>query len=104
MVRKKDFVSEVHPSAITDHIAKNNNHIIDWEGMKFPSRDCDTTKREYGKPLPSGSHNISCYGDTTNFHHATSSCCHVMPGGRTDDDSRSLGIKINLPQIPVLKK
>ena len=42
--RKKDSVSEVHPSAITYHIIKNN-HTIDWEGVKFPSRDCDTTKR-----------------------------------------------------------
>ena len=28
--RKKDSVSEVHPSAITDHVTKNN-HTIDWE-------------------------------------------------------------------------
>ena len=25
--RKKDSVSEVHPSAITDHVAKNNHNI-----------------------------------------------------------------------------
>ena len=43
-VRKKDSVSEVHPSAITDHVARNN-HTIDWERVKFPSRDCDTTNR-----------------------------------------------------------
>ena len=30
--------------AITDHIARNT-HTIDWERVKFPSRDCDTTKR-----------------------------------------------------------
>ena len=42
--RKKDSVSEVYPLAIMDHIAKNNQ-TIDWEGVKFPSRDCDTTKR-----------------------------------------------------------
>ena len=41
---KKDSHAEVHPSAITDHITKNN-HTIDWEGVKFLSRDCDTTKR-----------------------------------------------------------
>ena len=43
-VRKKDSVSELHNSAITDHVARNN-HTIDWEGVKFPSRDSDTTKR-----------------------------------------------------------
>ena len=42
--RKKDSVSEVHPSDITDHIARNN-HTIDWEGVKLTSRDSDTTKR-----------------------------------------------------------
>ena len=42
--RMKDSVSELHHSAITDHIARNN-HAIDWEGVKFPSRDSDTTKR-----------------------------------------------------------
>ena len=33
-------------------------------------------------------------------------CCHVTPEGSTDDDSRSLGIQIDLqvnPQIAVLK-
>ena len=43
-IGKKDSVPEVHPSAIMDLVAKNN-HTIDWEGMKFPSRDSDTTKR-----------------------------------------------------------
>ena len=43
-VRKKDSVSELHNSAITDHVARNN-HTIDWEGVKFPSRDCDTIRR-----------------------------------------------------------
>ena len=28
--RKNDFVSEVHLSAITDHVARNN-HTINWE-------------------------------------------------------------------------
>ena len=32
--RKKASVSEVHPSAITDHVARNND-TIDWEGVKF---------------------------------------------------------------------
>ena len=40
--RKKDVVSKMHPSAITYHVTKNN-HTIDWEGVKFPSSDCDTT-------------------------------------------------------------
>ena len=42
--RKKDSLSELHPSAITDHVAQSN-HTIDWEGVKFPSRDADTTRR-----------------------------------------------------------
>ena len=41
--RKKDLVSEVHLSAITDYVARNN-HTIDREGVKFPSSDSDTTK------------------------------------------------------------
>ena len=41
---RNDSVSEMHPLAITDHIARNN-HTIDWEGVKFPSRDSDTTRR-----------------------------------------------------------
>ena len=41
---RKDSVTELHPSAITDHVTKNN-HTIDWEGVKFTSRDSDTTKR-----------------------------------------------------------
>ena len=42
--RKKDSASEVHPSAITYYVVRNN-HTIDWERVKFPSRACDTTKR-----------------------------------------------------------
>ena len=37
-------VSVVHPSAITNHVTKKN-HTIDLERVKFPRRDCDTTKR-----------------------------------------------------------
>ena len=36
--RKEDSLTEVHPSAIMDHAAKEN-HTIDWEGVKFPTRD-----------------------------------------------------------------
>ena len=43
--RKKYSVSGVYPSAITDHIARNN-HTLDWEVVKFPSKDSDTTKRD----------------------------------------------------------
>ena len=35
---------ELHLSAITDHVAKEN-HTIDWEGVKFPARDTDWTAR-----------------------------------------------------------
>ena len=35
---------ELHPSAITDHLAKEN-HTIDWEGVTFPARDTDWTAR-----------------------------------------------------------
>ena len=37
--RKKDSLMEVHRSAITDNVAKEN-HTIDWEGMMFTTRDC----------------------------------------------------------------
>ena len=33
-----------YPSAITDHAAEEN-HTIDWEGLKFPARDTDWTVR-----------------------------------------------------------
>ena len=42
--RKKDLLMEVHPSAITDHVAKEN-HTINWEGVKFLVRDTDWTAR-----------------------------------------------------------
>ena len=42
--RKKDSVSEEHPSAITDHVARIN-YTIEWEGVKFPSRGSGTTNR-----------------------------------------------------------
>ena len=41
--RKKDSVYEVYRSAITDHITMKN-HTIDWDGVKFSSRDFDTSK------------------------------------------------------------
>ena len=40
--RKKDSLTEVYPSAIMDHVVKEN-HTIDWEGVKFPNRDTDWT-------------------------------------------------------------
>ena len=42
--RKKKSLTELHPSSITDHVAKEN-HTIDWEGVKFPARDTDWTAR-----------------------------------------------------------
>ena len=42
--RKKDSLTELQPSAITDHVAKKN-HTTDWEGVKFPARDTDWTAR-----------------------------------------------------------
>ena len=35
----------MHPSAIMDHVAKENN-TIDWEGVKFPAKDTDWAARE----------------------------------------------------------
>ena len=35
---------EVHPSVITDHVAKEK-HTIDWEGVKFPTRNACWTAR-----------------------------------------------------------
>ena len=42
--RKKDSLMELHPSAITDHVAKEN-HTLDWEGVKFQIGDTDWTAR-----------------------------------------------------------
>ena len=36
--RKKDSITELHKSALTDHIAQCN-HVIDWDGMKLPAKD-----------------------------------------------------------------
>ena len=47
--RKKDLGSEVHPSAISDHIA-NHNHTIDWDGVKFPSKTVTPSRDAYGRP------------------------------------------------------
>ena len=38
--QKKVSTSEVHQSALTDHIAETN-HTIDWSGVKLPSKDPD---------------------------------------------------------------
>ena len=38
MARKKDSVLEFHPSAITYHVTRNN-YTIDWEVVKFHSKD-----------------------------------------------------------------
>ena len=38
--RKKDVLMDMHPLAITDHVAKEH-HTIDWEGVKFHNRDAD---------------------------------------------------------------
>ena len=46
----KDSVSEVNTSAIIDHVTRNN-HTIDWEEGKFPSRECGTTKRGIWEPI-----------------------------------------------------
>ena len=42
--RKNDSLTEMHPSAITDHVEKEN-HTIDWEGVMFQARDTDWTAR-----------------------------------------------------------
>ena len=42
--KKKDSLMEVLSMVITDHVAKEN-HTIDWEGVKFPTRYTDWTAR-----------------------------------------------------------
>ena len=57
----EDSLTEVHPSAIMDHIAKAN-HSINWEGVKFPARDTDWTAREVKDAVeirnPQGHHQL----------------------------------------------
>ena len=36
--RKKDAVTEMHKSALTDHAAQCN-YTIDWDGVKLPAKD-----------------------------------------------------------------
>ena len=75
--RKKDSVYKVHPSVITDHATKNN-HTIDWQGVKFLSRDCDTTKRGVWEAIAikrTGSPTMNCDGG----HHQHSPCYTKQP-------------------------
>ena len=45
--RERQSQTELHHSAPTDH-AGQNNHIIDWKGVRLPAKEPDYTKR--GKP------------------------------------------------------
>ena len=40
MSRKKHPLTEVHTSALADHVAETN-HIIDWESIKHPMEEED---------------------------------------------------------------
>ena len=74
--RKKDSISEMHPSAIMDHVTKEN-HIIDWEGVKFPARDTDWTARgvkEAVKIRKIGAHAMNKDGGATNYYHCMLRC------------------------------
>ena len=42
--QKKTSLSELHQSALTDHTAQEN-HVIDWESVKFSAKDPDWTSR-----------------------------------------------------------
>ena len=44
MVPLTNSLTELHPLAITDYVAKEN-HTIDWQGVKFPARDTGWTAR-----------------------------------------------------------
>ena len=37
-------LTEIHQSALTDHVA-SNNHTIDWEGVTLPAKEPDWRKR-----------------------------------------------------------
>ena len=79
----------MHPSAITDHVARNN-YTIDWEGVKFHRRDSDTTKRGIWGTIAikkTRTTPLTRMGGATNFHSATPNCYLVMPDDSTDDDS-----------------
>ena len=74
--RKKDSLTELHPSAITDHVAKQS-HTIDWEGVKLPARDTDLTARgvkEAVKIRKTGANAMNRDGGTTKYHRCTPSC------------------------------
>ena len=42
--RRKESLTEIHQSALTDHVACKN-HIIDWEGMRLLAKEPDWKKR-----------------------------------------------------------
>ena len=42
--RRKKSLTEIHQSALTDHIA-SKNHMIDWEGARLRAKEPDWKKR-----------------------------------------------------------
>ena len=42
--RRKEFLTAIHQSVLTDHVA-SNKHTIDWEGVRLPAKEPDWKKR-----------------------------------------------------------
>ena len=42
--RRKEFLTEIHQSALMDQVA-SKNHTIDWEGVRIPAKEPDWKKR-----------------------------------------------------------
>ena len=42
--RRKESLTEIHQSALTDHVV-SKNHTIDWEGVRLPAKEPDWKKR-----------------------------------------------------------
>ena len=68
---------EVRPSLIKDYATKKN-HTMDWEGVKFPTRDNDWIARgvieEAVKIRKPGAHAKNRDWGNTNYIHYTPSC------------------------------
>ena len=45
--RKKESLTMIHQSAVTDH-AGSKNHMIDWDKTVLPVKEADWTKRDHG--------------------------------------------------------
>ena len=75
MARKKESVTEIHQSALMDHVA-SKNHTIDWEGVRLPEKEPDCKKRGVKEAIfirKAGTRTINWDGAATVFQKSSRS-------------------------------